>query len=224
MQPAQRNTEVLALPEREAREEHLVNELIGCMVDLEIEQFEQLLQANIQQKGIVNTLTHVIFLFLSKTGILWQTGHINPAHEHIVTNIIRQKLVAATESLPAPVGSKPLLLLLLPEGEHHELGLLFVYYMLKQKGLKVIYLGANVPLKDAHYVIDVKRPSHVYFHLSSVPIKLNFQKFIGSLSAKAPQTKILLSGVITEGFKKTLPPNLTLLQSLPQVLAYISTI
>ena len=224
MQPAQRNAEVLALPEREARDEYLVNELIGCMVDLEIEQFEQLLQDNIKHQGIVNTLTKVVFLFLSKTGILWQTGHINPAHEHIVSNIIRQKLVAAIELLPAAIGSKPLLLLLLPEGEHHELGLLFVYYLLKQKGIKVIYLGANVPLKDAHYVIDVKHPTHVYFHLTSLPLRLNFQKFIGALGTKAPQIKILLSGSIAEGFKKNQPTNLTLLQSLPQVLAYISAL
>lgn len=224
MQADQRNIEVLSLRESEAQAEYLVNELIGCMVALENERFEEILQDHIEQNGIYNSIKIIIFPFLNKTGVLWQTGRINPAHEHIVSNIIRQKLVAAIDNLPLPAKNKSLFLLLLPEGEYHELGLLFVSYLLRQKALPVLYLGANVPIKDANYVVDVKRPQYIYFHLTSTPSRLNFQKFVANLCKSNPQCQVLLSGSYSESFNKSLPANVTLLQSLPHVLAYISNL
>ncbi len=222
MQPDQRNIEVLSLPESEAQAEHIVNELIGCMVALENERFEQILQDHIEQHGIYNCIKLIIFRFLNKTGVLWQTGRINPAHEHIVSNIIRQKLVAAIDKLPLPSKNKSLFLLLLPEGEYHELGLLLVSYLLRQKALPVIYLGANVPIKDANYVVDIKRPQYIYFHLTSTPSRLSFQKFVVSLCKSNPHCQVLLSGSYSESFNRSFPANVILLQSLPHVLAYIS--
>ncbi len=217
----QRNEELLRLPEEEVRTEYSVNEMIGCMVDLQLERFEEILQQHIQEKGVVDTITLLLFRFLDKTGILWQTGRINPAHEHIVTNIIRQKLVAAIEALPPADKKGPTVLLLLPEGQYHELGLLFVNYLIKQRGLPVIYLGANVPLKDADYVAAIKKPDYLYVHLSSLSGKLDFKKFIDTLSTNHPQSTFLLSGVISETLKNAQPKNVTVLQSLPQVIAYI---
>lgn len=223
MQPEQRNREVLHLPATEAKTEHLINELIGCMIDLETDQFEQLLNEHIQKNGIYATITTVIFHFLEKTGILWQTGRINPAHEHIVSNITRQKIITAIEALP-PAGSGSKFLLLLPEYEYHEIGLLFVYYLLKQKGIPVIYLGANVPLKDALYVTEYKKIDYIYIHLTSIPTRLNLQRFITGLSEGAPAAKIILSGGVLGGLKKTgLPDSVVRLQSLSQVLSYIQS-
>ena len=224
MRPDQRNLEVLNLPDSKAQSENIVNEMIGCMVGLEIEKLELLFQKQIDQHGIEYTIKVIVFQFLEKTGILWQTGRINPAHEHIVSNIIRQKLVAAIDRLSLPTASNPLFLLLLPEGEYHELGLLFVSYLLKQKGVPVIYLGANVPLKDADYVVEIKHPDFLYFHLTTTPSGTQFQKFISNLGKNYPQCKVLISGSTAPGFAKALPPNVTLLQSLSQVLAYISTL
>src|SRR5688572_19289611 len=81
MLPEQRSKEVLGLNTEEAQNEHQVNELIGCMIDLNIRQFETLLNECIQRIGIEATIKTIIFSFLEKIGILWQTGRINPAHE-----------------------------------------------------------------------------------------------------------------------------------------------
>lgn len=224
MLPELRNKEVLNLPSEEAQNEYLVNELISAMIDLDIRHFENLLNDYIQHESLEVTIKTIIFSFLEKIGILWQTGRINPAHEHIVSNIIRQKLVAAIESLPFPEQEKPLLLLLLPEDEHHELGLLFVYYLLRQKALPVIYLGANVPLKDAQYVIGLKRPDHIYLHLTTTPSKASFQKYLQGLAAANPSSKVVLSGSIAESFTKDTNGQLLPLHTLSQAIAYISSL
>ena len=223
MPPQQRNQEVLELQVSEAHDEALVNELIGCMIDMDIRGFEAHLNRYIREKGIEQTITSILFFFLQKTGILWQTGHINPAHEHLVSNVIRQKLVAAIDGLPPPQKNTPLFLLLLPEDEHHELGLLYVSYLLKMKGLPVLYLGANVPLKDAQYVIGLKKPAYVYMHLTATPPKGALRKFIQALGNQEGP-RILLSGTAAESFAKSPDSPVFPLQSLAQVISYLSEI
>ena len=225
MPAEQRSQEVLNLQYAEAKTEHLVNRMIGCMIDLEVQEFETLVNECIVEKGLEETIKTVVFHFLDKIGILWQTGRINPAHEHIVSNIIRQKIIAAIEAVPLPQTSKPLMLLFLPENEYHELGLLFVYFLLRQKSIPVIYLGANVPVKDVHYVASLKKPDFFYLHLTSLPSKLNFPKFLSQIEEQNPACKVLLSGfVVNKLSDATSPSNLLPLRSLPDVAAYISSL
>jgi DNA-binding transcriptional MerR regulator len=220
MPPEQRQKEVLGLPMGKAKNEYAVNALIGHMIDMDIAGFEALLNSHIREKEIGPTITTIVFYFLQKIGILWQTGRINPAHEHLVSNIIRQKLVAAIEALPLPERDQPLFLLLLPEDEHHELGLLYVYYLLKAKGAPVMYLGASVPLKDAQYVVQLKKPSYVYLHLSSTPSKVAFRKYLQGICSEE-ECRILLSGDVAHSFTTGAPSNLVALQSLSEVVTFI---
>lgn len=223
MAPDQRRKAVLGLQYSEAIQEQLVNDLIGFMIDLDISSFENLLNDFIKEHGIADTITSIIFQFMHKVGILWQTSRINPAHEHIVTNIIRQKIIAAIEALPPVINEKPLHLLFLPEDEHHELGLLFVDYLLKQKGVPVIYLGASVPLKDVCYVVQMKKPAYLYLHLTSLPIRLNFPKYLSEL-VNGTQTQIMLSGFVTEKYKSAASEKVSYLKSFDQLSAYLSSL
>src|SRR5215204_3065033 len=74
MQPQQRTEAVLAIGQPDAYNESLVNELIGCMIELKSTEFEQLLNEHIRRSGIEHTITGIIFYFLNKVGILWQTN------------------------------------------------------------------------------------------------------------------------------------------------------
>jgi len=222
MEPEQRAQAALLLPQQDAYYQNLVNDMIGHMVDLDHRAFELVLNNHIQQHGIEKTITLLIFGFMEKVGILWQTNRIVPVQEHIVSNIIRQKIVSAIESLPFVNKSEPLFLLLLPEDEHHEMGLLFVYYLLRKKGVPVIYLGANVPAKDVGYIMDVKQPSHLYIHLTSFPRQHNFQKYLQAVSDVAGDSHVIFSGWATQLYRKTPPSNVFFLKSFDEVISYIS--
>ncbi|HVG43018.1 MAG TPA: MerR family transcriptional regulator [Chitinophagaceae bacterium] len=223
MHPQQRQSEVLRLQEEEARLEYEVNKLVGSMIDMDIAGFENGLNEHIQRNGLSKTVTTVVFSFLEKVGILWHTSRIHPAHEHIVSNIIRQKIIAAIDALPQPSNDKPLHLLFLPEEAYHELGLLFVSFLLKEKGIPLIYLGANVPMQDVAYVMQQKKPLFLYVHLTSIPHKLNVPKFITTLGEASYHYNVVLSGSITDNYKKTLPQNISFCKSFSEVLAYISS-
>lgn len=222
MQAEERLKVVLNLEYAEAQIENGVNELIGCMIDLKNIDFEEALNKHIQENGLQSTISELIFKFLERTGILWQTNRINPAHEHIVSNIIRQKIVSAINGLPLQKTAAPLYLLFLPEDEHHELGLLFVYYLLKRNGIPVLYLGANVPLKDVEYVIQLKKPQAAFLHLTSFPPQQKLEKFLHQLVLCCKGTKILISGSVTSKFPKSIPSNIIPLKTFSEADAYIS--
>lgn len=223
MQPLERNKAVLELPHPDAQNESLVNSMIGHMIDLESIAFEALLDEQISRNGIEKTVTGIIFYFLEKVGILWQTSRIAPVQEHIVSNIIRQKIIAAIEQLPPVHQSEPLFLLFLPEGEHHEMGLLFVYFLLRKRQLPVIYLGANVPLKDIHYIVQAKKPRYLYLHLTSFPRRHSFHKYLRQLTEMPVDAILLVSGAVTQALHEPVP-SAHFLTSLSAVTSYISSV
>ena len=214
----------LSLNQAQAQQERIVNELISCMIDMKLDEFEMLVDGHIKTKGIEKTIPQIIFPFLERIGILWLTNHINPAQEHLVTNIIRQKLIMGIETCQTPLAQRKTVLLFLPEGEHHELGILFTYYLFKSRGVKVIYLGANVPLKDVEYVATLKKPDFLYSHLTSVAHNFNFEKFLVNVQNRIPEFSVIVSGALTQTYKKRVPTNVTFKKSLSEVTEYIGTL
>jgi methanogenic corrinoid protein MtbC1 len=85
------------------------------------------------------------------------------------------------------------------------LGLLLVYYLLKKRGAEVFYIGANVPLKDAQFVAEVKKPDFIYIHLTSSSPGFDFQKFLLQAAEKISRPRIIISGYATHGYKKLYP-------------------
>jgi DNA-binding transcriptional MerR regulator len=224
MSQEERKKAVLELSAEEAYNERLVNKMIGYMIDLKNTEFEKLLNEHIAKHGIEQTITQIIFFFLEKVGILWHTNHILPVQEHIVSNIVRQKILSAIDNLPLVHKEAPVFLLFLPEDEHHEMGLLFVYYLLRKKRFPVIYLGSSAPLKDVQFLFEQKTPDYLYLHLTAFPRKHDLQKYLSTLSQKFPQSRILLSGSAIRDYKKALASNVTRFQSLEQVISYLKSI
>ncbi len=215
---------IIALNQAAAQQERVVNELIQCMVDINMEQFESILDNYIHTRGIEKTITYIIFPFLERIGILWITSHINPAQEHLVTNIIRQKLIVGIESTVSHIHSNNTVLLFLPEDEHHELGLLFIYYLLKSRGVKVIYIGTNAPLKDIGYITALKKPAYLFTHLTSVSHSFNFEKFLNRLHVSLQNIPVIISGQLTQLYKKKVPPGIFFKKSLPEVMEFIASL
>ena len=117
MRPGELKEKILTLSQAEACQERMINDLLHSMVDLDISRFEDVLDVYIRSKGIERTINYLIFPFLEKIGILWLTNNINVAQEHLVTNIIRQKLIIGIESTVSDFVINKTVLLFLPEGE-----------------------------------------------------------------------------------------------------------
>ncbi|MFY7840600.1 MAG: MerR family transcriptional regulator [Lacibacter sp.] len=212
----------LTLTNSEAQQERIINDLIQYMADLEMDAFEELIDEQIPVLGVERTITQILFPFLERIGILWLTDHINPAQEHLTTNIIRQKLIVGINGASGMAMRQSKILLFLPENEHHEVGLLFLHYILKARGFKVIYLGANVPMKDLEFVVENMKPNFIYTHLTTVIKEFNFDKFLQQVKSKFPQQQVLMSGTLLKAFeKKALPANIKVLKSFAEMNDFI---
>jgi MerR family transcriptional regulator, light-induced transcriptional regulator len=224
MQPTEIREKILSLGDTRAIQERIINDLVQEMVDLDMEKFEKIIANYITAKGIERTVIQIIFPFLEKIGILWQTGHINPAQEHLVTNIIRQKLIVGIETTVSHIKLDKTFLLFLPEGEHHELGLLFMYYLVKSRGARTIYLGANVPVKDVEHVINLKKPDIVFVHLTATGSNFNFEKFLNNVEQRFGGVNTVISGQLTQSYKKKIPQSVQFKRSLSEVMEYLTSL
>ena len=213
---------LVSLSHVQAQQERLLNELLHYMVDFDMFRFEQLLNQQIAIRGIDKTITQLIFPFLEKIGILWVTNNINPAQEHLVTNIIRQKLMVGIECCDQDFCVEKTAILFLPEGEHHELGLLYINYLLKKQGISVLYLGANVPMKDVEFVAKLKKPEFLYTHLTCITDNFNLGKFLSQISKALPATPMIVSGNLTHSHHRKVPANVQLKKSLGQVVEFVN--
>ena len=213
---------ILAITNTEAQQERLVNDLIHSMIEMDMEKLEQILDNYIISRGIERTIIQLIFPFLEKIGILWVTNHISPAQEHLVTNILRQKVIVGIEGINTPLKTNKKVLLFLPEGEYHELGLLFVNFLFKSKGAQVIYLGANISLEDVAYVAKLKSPDYLYCHLTAAAANFNFDKFLNSISKMFIGLPLIMSGQLTQSYQKKIPPHIIFKKSFAEVKEFIT--
>lgn len=183
-----------------------IESLVVAMIELNEDRFERILNQSIMKIGFEESLYHVIYPFFEKIGILWQTGTINPAQEHFISNLIRMKLCVAVDSLPAvhdPHARK--IILFLPEWELHEIGLLTYYYLSRKHGFKVIYLGQNVPILDLFSVAQTVEPDMIATYFVSAVGLPEMNKYIGMLAEHFSGKPIFISGIQAANINFALP-------------------
>ena len=224
MTESEMNEKIISLNQLDALQDKTINILIQNMIDLDIEAFELVLDEFIVINGIERTVIEIIFPYLEKIGILWLTNHINPGQEHFVTNIVRQKIIVGIDKVRPSFKINKTVLLFLPETEYHELSLLFMNYMLKNKGINTIYLGCSIPLKDVAFLIRLKNPDYIYTHITMANSKFNFDKFINTLDSIFPNHPVIISGHLTDNYTKNPPGAIKLKKSLYEVLTFLSEI
>ncbi len=221
MSPEVMSGKVLSLSDTEAKDHVVINSLLGFMIDYQIEKFEIVLNGNIEKAGMEKTILNVIFPFLEKVGTLWLTNHVNPAQEHLVSNIIRQKIIVGIDSLPLKIKKSSKVCLFLPENEYHELSLLLVLFMLKKQGISAVYLGAHTPFGELETVAVKKNPGYLYTHITSATQHFNFEKFISEMNRRFDKYQTIVSGRLTGNYKKKLPSKISFKHSLGEVKSFI---
>ncbi|MEX2565746.1 MAG: MerR family transcriptional regulator [Cyclobacteriaceae bacterium] len=214
-------SEILKLTERSFKFDDQIHALIIAMVELDEERFEKIISTNILKIGFELTMINIIYPFLSKIGILWQTGSIHPGQEHFISNLVRQKLIVAIDGQMYTGGGKKFLLFL-PEGELHEISLLFSSYLLKSNGHKVFYLGQNTPDEDLKAVYEVHKPDFLLTAITTSPSSEFVQAYLDSLSKWFPESEILVSGYQVLGQDLNIPPNMHVLHYLKDIKDYLT--
>ncbi|MEO8086778.1 MAG: B12-binding domain-containing protein, partial [Bacteroidota bacterium] len=144
--------------------------------------------------GMKDTYIKVIYPMMNRIGLLWMSDKISPAYEHFISNIIKQKMFVAIDSLPPAKSSGKTWLLFLPEDEFHEIGLLFSHYLIRQSGDKGIYLGSNVPLDTLLQTKTQINPSHLLLFFVHYNEPADLKEYLDVLNKNFSEVKIHVSG------------------------------
>jgi len=175
-------------------EDFYISQLIAAGMSYDEQHFEKIFSHCLLRFGLKNAYIHVLYPLLSRIGLMWTSNLIPPAQEHFISNIIRQKLFTAIDSLPPPAPTAETWLLFLPENEFHEIGLLFAHYVVRLSGRKSIYLGANLPLDSLNNAIKDIKPDKLLLFLVRHNLPEESQEFLDTLRTFSPIKIIYLVG------------------------------
>ncbi|WP_207494079.1 MerR family transcriptional regulator [Aridibaculum aurantiacum] len=168
-----------------------INRLTICMFKTDIEEFEAILDAVFKKYSVSSALLHIIIPFFEKVNMLSYTSSDNEMH--IAVSLIRKKIIYEIERLKPETKNLGTALLFLPQDEHYDLMLLCMYYILKERGLKIIYLGTNIPEQNIISMLKNKKPEYIFTYLAEGNF-LKFKKMILNIQEELAEQKFGIVG------------------------------
>lgn len=197
-----------------------IDALTLAMIDLNEAAFEIVFVEYVSGKGFELAMLELVYPFLDKLRLLWLTNSISPAHEKFVGQIIRRKLMCAVDAASSKADT-PVFLLYSPEGEMQELTLLFIQYLLRSRGMRVVYLGANVAIGDLRDACHSLKPDFVFTILQEPLPRHPIQAYLDHVLQAIQGSELLLTGQQFFVSPVKLPSNAHILNGLPGTLAFL---
>ncbi|OEK07489.1 MerR family transcriptional regulator [Roseivirga misakiensis] len=199
-----------------------IHALTLSMIDMDEQRFEKIIASNAMKLGFERTMLNVIYPFLSKIGIMWMTDSINPAQEHFMSHLIRQKLIVAIDSLYTQItDASKKYMLFLPDGELHEISLLFANLLIRSRNNRTIYLGQSMPFHDLNVAYELYKPDYLLTIVTSRDAAISPQDYLNKLSEKYPESTILVSGSQVIGEDLDLNDNIVQINNPNQLIDYV---
>jgi DNA-binding transcriptional MerR regulator len=214
--------EVLKVFESTREPDDLLDALVHSMLDFSEQRFEKTLSAAMVKLGFEHAFIKLVFPFLARTGVLWATGSVRVVQEHFISNLIRRKMCAAIDGLfvdPNSLSRK--FVLFLPEGETHEILLLFTEYVLRKHNHVVTYLGSSLPLNELDYVAGNLKPDFLVTYQTVPMEQMPFKDYLKVLSQTFSASKILVGGTLIKDDLVNMPANCIAIQSVDDLLKSI---
>ncbi|MCU0345749.1 MAG: MerR family transcriptional regulator [Saprospiraceae bacterium] len=192
------------------------------VIEMDENKFARIFDNHVEQLGFEQAMLEVIYPFMEKLSLLWLTGSIKPVQENFITQLIRNKLIAAIEKEPLVSDRKaPKFMLYLPKDEQQELSILFMQLLIKRRGFRVVNLGANLALVDLKDACLIHQPDYVFTVLSETFNREPLQRYLSNLQAAVPDSHLLLTGYLMASQAVSDLHNATILPSLDATLEFL---
>lgn len=196
----------------ECIEDHSIESLSLAVATFDQELIKHKLNESYAASGLVSTYENIISPLLNRIGQLWQVNTISVAHEHFLSNIVREFIIAKTNALPE-LNTREKVLLFLHEFELHELPLLISYYHLKKAGFKCYYFGYSLPLNDLQIALNQIKPEIVFTSFISKVAPQTIEKIAGSVKEEKSVKNFFVTGGQSIKQEDELPGSITILHN-----------
>jgi MerR family transcriptional regulator, light-induced transcriptional regulator len=94
--------------------------------------------------SLETVLRELILPVLRELGTEWERGTLEVGQEHFASNLVRERLLALGRGWGR--GGGPLAILAGAPGERHDIGLIAFGLVLRSRGWRILFLGADTPL------------------------------------------------------------------------------
>jgi DNA-binding transcriptional MerR regulator len=197
--------------------EYSMDKLIMALISLDENLFNKTLQNLIETEGLESTFTQHLIPFLDRIGIMWLIGSINPAQEHFISNLIRQKVISEIDKQKVPETNSPTVVVYLPEHEWHEISLLFYQFLLREHGVRTSYLGQSLPYDALKECISKLKPKAIITSwLTAVDSKFVVSYF-KCLRKDYPDLKVFAGGAQVKSNSDALKKYITVVKDIDDV-------
>lgn len=218
-------TSVLELARNSSVEDTSIDKLILATINFDENLFESILNRCLFEKGMEETTTQILFPFFQRIGILWQVGTISPAQEHFISNLVRQKLFAAIDSISsARQENAKKIIFFLKEDELHEISILFYNYIAKKNGVKTLYLGQDLPFWDLQKVVNDYNPDGLFTSFISPITLVELNNYLTSLAGNFKEIDVLTTGLQLKQEDLTVPSHIKIVSSISDFKTYLKQI
>ena len=203
--------------------EEQLDALTLAMFDFDEYNFDKILTHNIEQVGLKETMLTVIYPLLDKITMMWISGSVKKVHESFIIEIIRKKTILAIDAIPKDKSAlSKKYLIYLPKEENQELTLLFIEYLLKTSGYRVLNLGLNIDKNQICDAIQEYKPDYIMSVFNESFMSSSLENYINELLSQDKSTKFIATGFVP--IKQRLKPSSRCLikNSLDEVMSFIS--
>ena len=164
-----------------------INAFKLAMINFDCDLFDNNYDEILLHNNFEYVFMDIFMPLMKELGILWQTGAISPSHEHFITNLVKQKIHVQTELLQRNntfQDDQPIFALFLPENEIHELGILYLNYLILSNGYRTIFLGQSIQTSSLDTLFTYNSTFNFVTYLTVEPNKDEIMPYLNEFHEK----------------------------------------
>jgi methanogenic corrinoid protein MtbC1 len=147
---------------------------------------EQVLNQAFALQPLETVCIEVLQRGLSEIGEMWYRAEASVQQEHFTSALAQRRLDALITAAPPPTRPQTILIGCTP-GEQHTFTPLLLSLLLRRRGLKVVYLGANVPIQRFNETLISVKPHLIILSAQQLQSAHGLQETAAYLNANGGQ-------------------------------------
>jgi methanogenic corrinoid protein MtbC1 len=170
-----------------------LDELLDAAGQLDVDRVGAVLDRALARDDFTVVAEQWLMPVLNAVGGAWADGRMTAAGEHLISYAVQRRLAGLYDAT-ARERTGPLVVLGLPPGSRHELGLLAFAVAARQSGLNTAYLGADLPLEDWQVAVSVRRAGGAVMSVPRLADVVPAQAVVDRLAEENPGLVVAVGG------------------------------
>lgn len=163
------------------------------------DEASRILEDAVATLGWEKALDDVFLSAMQLVGESWHDNTIASANEHFMTELVRSRIFREVSLTGVASRDAPSIVLACPEDERHDVGLLGLSLLLRRKGLRTYYLGADVPAADLLQALIQTKADALCLAVTLPHAAANAARAVRELIAARVSAKIFIGGPAISG-------------------------